>query len=73
MEKNGERITRNPSGAGVGGRCRRRLDHGGLHTAVQSHVDTAPPFATAYQWGAGNIGWDYPIQWDHEWLIPVRS
>lgn len=38
--------------------------------AVQSHVDTPPPFATAYQWGAGNIGWDYPIQWDHEWLIP---
>ncbi len=39
-------------------------------TAVQSYVNAAPPFATVYQWGAGSVGWDYPIQWDHEWLIP---
>lgn len=24
----------------------------------------------SYQWGTNGVGWDYPVQWDHEWLIP---
>jgi len=40
------------------------------HTTVSSNTATIPPFATPYTWGSGGIGWDYPIQWDHEWVIP---
>jgi len=24
----------------------------------------------SYQWGTNGVGWDYSVQWDHEWLIP---
>jgi hypothetical protein len=24
----------------------------------------------SYQWGTNGVGYQYPVQWDHEWLIP---
>lgn len=46
-----------------------------VDAAWTTTVYTAPrqsdvSLGQSYNWGANGVGWNYTVQWDHEWLIP---